>query len=91
MIYELGTWSQDLNSDFTLKDYLFGSGKLAKNADPDRYVCSGYGLGFDPPLKFSLPNLSVSKNVIIFGIDLSSSVHIDSKEKDILTLAIGPT
>ena len=33
--YELDTWSRDLNSDFTLKDCLFGGVKLAENADPD--------------------------------------------------------
>ena len=47
IIYELGTWSQDLNSNFTLKDWLFGDVKLAKNADPDNNVCSGYGIGLD--------------------------------------------
>ena len=31
------------------------------------------------------------KNVIIFGVDLSSSVHIDNKGKDILILGLGPT
>ena len=35
-VYELDTWSQDLNSDFSLKDCLFGGNKLAKNADPDK-------------------------------------------------------
>ena len=33
----------------------------------------------------------MSKNVIIFGVDLSSSVHINNKGKDILILGIGPT
>ena len=36
IIYELGTWSQDSNSYFTLKDYLCGGVKLAKNADSDK-------------------------------------------------------
>ena len=31
------------------------------------------------------------KNVIIFGADMSSSVHIDNKEKGILILDEGPT
>ena len=31
------------------------------------------------------------KNVIIFGVDMSSSVHIHNKNKDILILAFGPT
>ena len=30
-------------------------------------------------------------NVIIFGADMSSSVHIDNKSKDILILGEGPT
>ena len=36
-VYELDTWSPELNSDFTLKDCLFGGVKLAKCADPDNY------------------------------------------------------
>ena len=32
---------------FYLKDSLFEGFKLAKNADPDNYVYSGYGIGFD--------------------------------------------
>ena len=32
----------------------------------------------------------MSKNVIIFGVDMSSSVHIDDKGKDVLILGIGP-
>ena len=36
IVFELDTWSRDLNSDFTLKDCLFGGVKLAKYADPDK-------------------------------------------------------
>ena len=36
-VYELDTWTGDLNTDFTLKDYLFGVVKLTKNAGPDKY------------------------------------------------------
>ena len=31
------------------------------------------------------------KNVIIFGVDMGSSVHVDNKGKDILILGKGPT
>ena len=41
--------------------------------------------------EFSLPDGSVGKNVIVFGADMSSSVHIDNKKKDILILDKGPT
>ena len=33
----------------------------------------------------------MERNVIIFGADISSSVHIDNKNKDILILGEGPT
>ena len=34
---------------------------------------------------------SMGKNAIIFGADMSSSVHIDNKNKDILVLGEAPT
>ena len=79
------------NSDFTLKDCLFGGVKLAKNADPDKYLYSGYSIGIDLRLEISLPDGSVGKNVIICGVDMSSSVHIDNKKKDISILGKNPT
>ena len=33
----------------------------------------------------------MGKNVIIFGADMSSFVHIDNKKKDILILGFAPT
>ena len=47
IVYELDTGPGDLNSNFTLKCCLFTDVELAKNADPDKYVYSGYGIGFD--------------------------------------------
>ena len=79
------------NSDFTLKDCLFGSVKLPKNADRDKEVYSDYGIRFDLRSEFSLTDGSVGKNVIIFGVDMSSSVHIDNKKKDILIPGLDPT
>ena len=35
-VYELDIWLQDLSSNFTFKDRLFGGVKLAKNSDPDK-------------------------------------------------------
>ena len=33
----------------------------------------------------------MGKKVIIFGADMSPSVHIDNKNKDIIVLSEGPT
>ena len=51
----------------------------------DQYKYSGYGIVFDRKGLFSLGN-ETGRNVIIFGVDVSSSPHIDNKEKVILIL-----
>ena len=63
---------------------LFGAVKLNKNADPDKYKYSGYGIRFDSRSEFSLSEGSMRRNTIIFGADMSSSVHVDNKNKYIL-------
>ena len=40
---------------------------------------------------FSFPTGWLGKNVIIFGVDMSSSVHVDNKRQDILILDEGPS
>ena len=40
---------------------------------------------------FSHHSGGTGKNVIIFGVDMSSSVHVDNKGKDFLILGRGPT
>ena len=81
IVYELGTWSWDLNNDFALKNCLFGVAKLTKNPDPDNYKYSSYGIGFDVRSEFLLLDGSMGKNVVIFGVYMSSPVHIDDKKK----------
>ena len=78
----LNPWSRDLNADFTLGTCLFGSLELTKDTDPDKYKYSGYGIGFDSRSEFSLTDGSLGKSDIIFEVDMSISVHIDSKNKD---------
>ena len=50
-----------------------------------------YSIGFDSHLEFLYTDGSYGKNVIIFGADVSSTVHVDNKGKDILILGEGPT
>ena len=82
-IYKLDALLWDLNFDLTLKDSLFGGFKLAKSADPDKCVYSGCGIGFDSCSENSLPDGSLGKTVIVFTVDMSLSVHIHNKKKDI--------
>ena len=69
---------------------LFGAVRLTKNADIDKYGYSGYGIGFDRS-NFSFPSGGFGQNVLIFGANMSSSVHIDDNKKEILVLGQGPT
>ena len=85
IVYELGA-SSSHSSDPTIKNCLFGAVTLTKNADIEKYKYSGYGIGFDRRSSFSFPSGGFGQNVLIFGADMSSSIHIDNKKKDILFL-----
>ena len=89
IVYELAG-SSSHSDDPILKNCLFGAGTLTTNADSDKYGYSGYGIGFDRKITFSFPGGGFGQNVLIFGVDMSSSAHID-KKKNILVLGKGPT
>ena len=62
-----------------LGNFLLGAVKLTKNADFDKCKYK-----FDSSGSFSLSDGSgFGKNVIRFGADLNSSVHVDNKKKNI--------
>ena len=50
--HEISPWSRDLNKDFTLGSCLFGSVKLTKNSELDKYKYSGYGTEFNSRSEF---------------------------------------
>ena len=89
--FTLGSRIRNFSTDFTLSNCLFGSSKLTKNADLEKYKYTGCGIGFDSRGEYSSLEGSLGKNVIILGVDMSSSAHIDKKRKDILILGKGPT
>ena len=88
IVYEMTSDYKDINY-LPLENCLFGSVKITKNADIDKYGYSGYGIGFDRETSFSFGN-EIGKNVIIFAVDMSSSAKIDNRKKDILILGKEP-
>ena len=50
---------------------------IVKNSDKDKWVFSGYGIAFDGRDWWSFGN-GTARNVIIFGIDNSSSSYFDN-------------
>ena len=89
IVFELGA-SGSNNGDSTIKNCLFSTVILTKNADIDKYGYPGYEIGFDRRSSFSFPGGGFGQNVIIFGTDMSSSAHTDNKKKDILVLGERP-
>ena len=70
---------------------MFGAVKITKNADISKYKYSGYGIEFYGKGNFSYPSGGFSNNAIIFGVGMSSSVHVDNKKKCILILGDSAT
>ena len=69
---------------------MFGATNIVNNSDTDKYVYSGYGIAFDGEGEWSFGN-SIPRNVIIFGVDNSSSSHADNCKNNFLILDNGPT
>ena len=53
---------------------MFGAVKLTKHVDFDLYKYSVYGIGFDRKGSYSIGN-EVGRNVIIYGVDMSTPLH----------------
>ena len=90
IVYEIG---KNFNiSDYApLENWLFAAVTLTRNADIDKYKYSEYEIWFDRHGSLSFPGTGLGRNVIIFGVDISSSTKIDIRKKDILILGKGPT
>ena len=89
IVYELVA-SSSHDSDPTVKNCLFGAVTLTKNADIEKCKYSDYGIGFDRRSSFSFTGGEFGQNVLIFGVDMSTPIHIDNKKNDIV-LGRGPT
>ena len=89
IVYEI---SKNFNNSSyrTLENCLFRAVSLTKHVDIDQCKYSGHGVGFDRKRTFSVDN-GCSKNCIISGVDVTSSVHVDNKKNDILIVGKGPT
>ena len=90
IVYEISK-SIDIRDYLTLENCLFGAVSLSRTAGIRRYKYSGYGIGFDRHGSLSSPGIGLCRNVISFGVDMSSSTKIDNRKKDILILGKDPT
>ena len=65
---------------------MLGAVSLTKHVDIDQYKYSGYCTGFDRKREFLYGSNRFCRNVIIFGADMSSSVHANNNTKNISVL-----
>ena len=80
IVYEINKKESTINNVSTLENCLFSAVTLTKNADIDKFSYSGYGIWCGRRLSFSFPGGGYGQNILIFGVDMSSSVQIDNKK-----------
>ena len=76
IVYKLSP--KTITTDNALRNCLFGAIKASRpndTTDPDKYIYSGYDIGFDHTGVFNHPEGNLARNVIIFGADMSGSVY----------------
>ena len=90
IVHELRVSPRGYDDYPTLENCLFGAVKLTKNADTDKYKYSRYDIKFERRGILSFPSTGFGCNIIIFRVNMSSSVHPDNEKEDVLILDEGP-
>ena len=93
VVYKLDPMSSTRNTDYTIQTALFGAMKITKNTDSSKNNYTGYGLCFDEGGEFSntvkqgnFDRTTSAKNIIIFGVDTSSSIHATNRANNIYVM-----
>ena len=90
IVYDLDPWPRNPTNYFKFRNCLCGATSIVQNSDKEKYVYSGYGKTFNSASSWSFDN-DAARNVIIFGVDNSSSPHVDNRKNNFLVLGEGPT
>ena len=98
-VYKLDPIASTRDTSFTIQDALFGAMQITKNAtDSDKNNYKGYGICFDERSQFGQTMIEDGRthitdggNVLIFGADMSFSVHATNKANHIYVMGDGLT
>ena len=97
-VYELQpiSSSRDDTFDTFRDDALFGAMQITKNADTSKYDYKGYGICFDEGTQFGdtiregdFDHTTNARNVLIFGADMSFSIHATNRANHIYVMDDG--
>ena len=93
VVYKLDPISSTRNTDYTIQKALFGAMKITKDADYSKNIYTGYGLCFDEGSEFShtvkqgnFNRTTNTRNVITFGVDMTSSIHATNRANNIYVM-----
>ena len=99
IVYKLDPLASSRDKSFTIQNALFGAMQITKNAtDNDKNNYKGYGICFDERSEFGhtvteggFTHTTDSKKVLIFGADMSFSVHATNSANHIYLMGTGLT
>ena len=75
-------------NNFKFKNCLFGPTSIVKNSDKENYDYTEYWITFNNTDWWNFGNGN-ARNIIIFGVDNSSSSHVDNRKNNFLILGLG--
>ena len=85
IIYDLDASKRNPRNNFKFNSFSFGATNTVENSDSEKYVYSGYGITFDSGGSWSFDN-EFARNVVIYGVDNSSSSDSDNSKNNFLIL-----
>ena len=84
-IYDLDDWPKIPLNNFKLKNCLLVAINLVKNSDKSKCMYSSYRIAFDSAGPWSFGNY-FARNVVIFGVNNSSSSRACNRKNNFLVL-----
>ena len=98
-VYKLDRIASTRDTSFTIQDALFGAMQITKNAtDNSKNNYKGYGICFDERSQFGHTmmegghtHITNERNVLIFGADMSFSIHRTNRANNIYVMGDGFT
>ena len=99
IVYKLDPLASTRDKSFTIQNAFFGAMQITKNAtDSDKNNYKGCGIRFDERSEFGHTitegghaHTADARNVLIFGADMSFSVHPTNKANHIYLMGTGLT
>ena len=99
IVYKLDPLASTRDKSFTIQNALFGAMQITKNAtDSDKNNYKGYGIYFDERSEFGHTitegghaHTTDARNVLIFGADMSFSLHATNRANHIYLMGTGLT